>query len=213
MLLYIKNPYAPSYFYSAIPFYSFHSFICKSRSTWNMPYGDNTYFLDLALIRVWAVPSCILAAAHPGEAGGFKKINLPVSRSQQRLLGEGERSPKCLGPEWGTIWVALEWNTIPLGAGQERVRVHTLEIFLSPASRVPQFGVWTWAGGGPARRPPFLGVTPPTSAGGDPQNKECAFSPLPPKRPTLPIGAAKVSPKERPLPPNHWHLEIQIWKK
>lgn len=173
----------------------FHSFICKSRSTWNTPYGDNTYFLDLALIRVWAVPSCILAAAHPGEAG-FKKnffFNLPVSRSQQRLLGEGGRNPKGLGPDWGTIWVALEWNTKPLGAGQERVRVHTLEIFLSPASRVPQFGIWTGAGGGPTQRPPFLGVTPPHLSRRGPTEQGMWFFPLPPKRPTLPIRAVKVS--------------------
>lgn len=56
----------------------------------------------------------MLEAAHPSDAGlkknkKIKKIkSLRVSRSQQRPLGEGGGSLEGLGPDWGTIWVALE---------------------------------------------------------------------------------------------------------
>lgn len=92
-------------------FNAFPTFIYMSWSIRNMPYGDHTYFLDLALIGISVVPLCTLAAAHPGDAGLKKfeeKKTLHVFRGQQRPLGEGGGSVEGVGPVWGTIWVAPE---------------------------------------------------------------------------------------------------------
>ena len=134
-----------------------------------------------------------------------------MSRSQQRPLGKGGGSLEGLGPDWGTIWVALEWNTIPSGAGQERVRVHTLEIFLSQRPPCLSLGFGLGGGGGTTLRAHFLGVTPPpNSAGGDQTNKGWFFFSLPPKGPTLPIKEIKVSPIVLRLPTTGtWKFKFQ----
>lgn len=100
-----------------------------------------------------------------------------MSRSQQRPLGKGGGSLEGLGPDWGTIWVALEWNTIPSGAGQERVRVHTLEIFLNHRPLFLSWGVDLGRRGYNAESSFSRGDTPPPphSAGGDQTNKGWFF--------------------------------------
>lgn len=174
-----------------------------------MPYGDNTHFLDLAFIGVRAVPFCTLAAAHPGDAGLKKKFfffkNLRVSRSQQRPLGEGGGSLEGLRPDWGTIWVALEWNTIPSGAGQERVRVHALENFLGQRPRFLSLGFGL---GGYDTECSFSWGDTPASAGGDQTNKGWFFFPATQKAEMA--NERNESLSCGPPPPNHPHLEIQI---
>lgn len=111
-----------------------------------MPYGDNTYFLDLALIGVWVVPLCMLAGAHPSDAGLNKNKNknpacvqepAAPTRRGRRKLGAG------LGDHLGGPGV--KHYTVGGGAGEGEGAL--VGNFPKPASTVPQFGVWI-AGGG-----------------------------------------------------------------
>lgn len=168
ILLHIKNHHAPSYFSSQFC-NAFHSFICMSQSTWNMPYGDNTYFLDLALIGVWAVPLRTLVATHPGEAV-FKKIFFKPACVQEPAAPtrNGRRKRKRLEAGLGDHLGGPRVKHYTVGGGAGDGEGAHVGYFPKPTFTVSQFEVWMGGGGGrgTTRRAHFLGVTPlPQQAG------------------------------------------------
>lgn len=173
-------------------------------------YGDNTYFLDLASIGVWAAPLCTLVATRPGEAVFKKKKFKPACVQEPAApTRNGRRKRKRLEAGLGDHLGGPRVKHYTVGGGAGDGQGAHVGYFPKPTFTVSQFEVWIGGGGrSTKRRAHFLGVTPPPKQAGTQRTRDF-FSAA--QKADI-ANQRNQSLSYRPPPPNHWHLETQILK-